>query len=151
MRLVPAVLAALTLSIAGLSLAADAPAPSPVGRWKTISDKTGKANSIVRIWEENGKLKGVVESVIVQPGEDPAPKCDKCKGELKDKPVVGMVILWDLAQDGNEWSGGRILDPDEGETYKCYIEPIENGAKLKVRGYIGFALLGRTQIWYRAD
>jgi uncharacterized protein (DUF2147 family) len=133
--------------------AAIAPAAelSPVGRWKTIDDNTGKPKSIVRIWEEGGKLFGKVESLILQPGEDPAPKCTKCEGERKDKPVIGMVILWDLTKDGSEWSGGKILDPDNGKTYRCYVEPVEGGAKLKVRGYIGFALLGRTQYWLRAE
>ena len=124
---------------------------TPIGRWKTIDDNTGKAKSIVLIWEENGKLAGKVESIIVEPGEDPNPTCTKCEGAKKDQPVIGMEILWGLSKNGSEWSGGQILDPDNGKTYKCYIEPVEGGAKLKVRGYIGFALLGRTQYWLHAQ
>jgi uncharacterized protein (DUF2147 family) len=124
--------------------------PTPVGRWTTIDDKTGKPSSVVQIWDEGGKLKGKVESLVVQPGEDPDPKCTKCEGELKGKPITGMVILWDLARDGKRWTGGRILDPDEGSVYRCRVELVDGGAKLDVRGYLGISLLGRTQTWIRA-
>jgi len=134
------------VALAARPVAADS---APVGRWSTIDDNTGKPTSVVRIVEKDGKLVGTVESLVLAPNEDPNPLCTKCEGERKDKPIIGMTILWDLARDGNEWSGGRILDPDNGETYRCYLEVAEGGAKLKVRGYIGFALLGRTQIWQR--
>ena len=125
--------------------------PTPVGRWTTIDDKTGKPSSVVRIWEEDGKLKGAVESVVVAPGEDPNPKCTKCEGALKGQPIVGMTILWGLTRDGKRWSGGQILDPDEGSTYSCRVEPVDGGARLEVRGYVGISLFGRTQTWIRAQ
>ena len=59
-----------------------------------------------------------------------------------------MIILKGLKKDGDEWSGGKILDPENGSIYKCYIELIEKN-KLKIRGYIGFSLLGRTEYWFR--
>lgn len=124
---------------------------TPVGRWTTVDDSTHKPKSVVLVWEEDGKLLGKIESLILEPGEDPAPKCDKCEGERKDQPIIGMVILWGLTRDGKEWSGGKILDPDNGKTYRCLVEPVEGGAKLKVRGYIGISLLGRTQVWVKAD
>jgi uncharacterized protein (DUF2147 family) len=74
--------------------------------------------------------------------------CDKCNGELKNQPILGMKILTGLEKDGNEWSGGKILDPKNGKEYKCYIE-LKNNNKLKIRGYIGFAAFGRTAYWYR--
>lgn len=144
-------IAALALAAA---LAAGAPAraeeAAPVGRWTTIDDATGKPTSVVRIWEEDGKLRGEVESVVVKPGEDPAPRCTKCEGARKDQPIVGMVILWDLVRDGGQWKGGQILDPDNGSTYRCTLEPADGGEKLKVRGYIGISLFGRTQVWVKA-
>ncbi len=144
------VLLAVLLGVAADRPAASGDEPTPVGRGTTIDDKTGKPSSVVQIWEEDGKLKGKVESVVVNPGEDPAPKCTKCDGELKDKPIVGMVILWGLAQDGKRWTGGRILDPDEGSVYRCRVEPVAGGERLEVRGYLGISLLGRTQTWIRA-
>jgi uncharacterized protein (DUF2147 family) len=67
---------------------------------------------------------------------------------LKDKPITGMIIVSGLTKDGDEWSGGTIMDPNKGKTYDCYIT-MESKDKLKVRGYMGVALLGRTQYWYR--
>jgi len=46
------------------------------------------------------------------------------------------------------WSGGTIYKPDEGSTYKCKVELL-NKDVLKVRGYIGFSLLGKSQKWNR--
>lgn len=130
--------------VAGLALAA-----TPVGVWKTIDDETGKERSIVRITEMNGELQGVVEQIFDQPGDDPKHLCDKCKGDRKDKPIVGMTILWGLKHKGNEWSGGEILDPKKGKIYRCKLTPSEDGQQLNVRGFIGVSLIGRTQTWHR--
>ncbi len=147
----PARLAGWALLAAALAAGpARAEDPTPVGRWTTVDDDSGKPKSVVRIWEEGGKLQGKIESLVLEPGDDPNPKCTKCEGERKDQPIVGMVILWGLSRDGQKWSGGHILDPDNGSTYRCFLEPAEGGAKLKVRGYIGLALLGRTQVWLQA-
>jgi uncharacterized protein (DUF2147 family) len=140
---------ALAGSPAGLAVASE---PTPLGKWKTIDDKTGEPSSVVRIYEEGGKLLGKIESIIVKPGEDPNPKCDKCDGERKGKPVVGLVFLWDLVKEkGGKWGSGRILDPENGSIYRCTVEPLEGGAKLKVRGYLGISLFGRSQEWYRME
>jgi uncharacterized protein (DUF2147 family) len=134
-----------------LPLALAAQGTSPVGRWETIDDETGERKSIVAIWEENGRLFGRIESLFRQPDEDPNPLCDQCSGERKDQPIIGMTILWDLRKSGDEYSGGHILDPNNGRTYRCRIAVEDDGAKLKVRGFIGLSLLGRTQYWYRVE
>ncbi len=136
---------ALTL-VSGL---AAAQRTTPVGKWKTIDDSSKKAKAIVEIWEHKGKLYGKITKLFRGPNEDQNPKCDKCKGDKKDKPVIGMVILEGLSLKGDEWSGGSILDPDNGKTYKCYIKLEKD--KLKVRGFIGFSALGRTQYWLPAN
>lgn len=118
---------------------------SPVGLWKTIDDETGEAKSHVRIIEKNGKLYGTVEKLLLKPQDT---RCTACEGDKKDQLVVGMEILTDLEQDGKYWEDGEILDPNNGSVYSCYLE-MESTDKLKVRGYIGFSLLGRTQYWYR--
>ena len=123
------------------------PADSPVGLWKTVDDSTGKVKSVVRIWEERGKLYGKVQN-LVDP-VDPNPTCRDCTGDRKGKPVIGLQILWDLQKDHDGWSGGTILDPESGKTYKCLVSLEDGGMKLKVRGFIGLSLLGRTQYWLR--
>ncbi len=124
---------------------------SPVGRWKTISDKTGKVTSIVTITQEKGTLVGTVSELFRKPEQDQNPLCTKCPGDQKDQPIIGLKILTGLREDGDEWNGGEILDPDNGKSYSCFIKVIENGTKLNVRGYIGFSLFGRTQTWERAE
>ena len=124
---------------------------SPVGQWMTLDDATGKATSVVSIWEENDKLYGRIEKLIDTDPKDLDPRCDRCEGELKSKPLIGLRILWDLKKDDDGWSGGRILDPDSGKVYKCTIAMEHDGRKLKVRGFIGFSLLGRTQYWLRQE
>ncbi|MEM7185524.1 MAG: DUF2147 domain-containing protein [Bacteroidota bacterium] len=118
------------------------------GTWKTIDDSTGEARSIVEIYEEDGKVYGKIIELINP--KEPNPLCDKCSGEDKDQPVIGLTFIKGLKKDGDEYNGGKILDPENGKLYKCYIT-LEDENKLKVRGYIGFSLLGRTQYWYRAD
>jgi uncharacterized protein (DUF2147 family) len=44
-----------------------------------------------------------------------------------------------------------VLDPDNGKIYKCSVSVENGGKKLRVRGFIGFSVLGRTQYWIRVD
>lgn len=121
-------------------------AQSVFGKWKTIDDKTGKEKSIVKIYQQEGKAYAKILELL-----DPKNKgklCNKCKGDKKNKPIEGMIIINGLTKDGDEWSDAKILDPKTGKLYKCYIT-LESENKLKVRGYVGFSLLGRTQYWYR--
>ena len=142
-------LSLLLCSASILAYAADT--SSPVGVWRTIDDKTGKEKSLVRITEVNGEFRGTIEKLFREPQEDPNPNCDKCTGDKKNKPVIGMIIMTGLKHDGDMYSGGEILDPANGKTYKCKIWLEEKGKKLHVRGFIGMALLGRTQVWVREE
>jgi uncharacterized protein (DUF2147 family) len=116
------------------------------GKWKTIDDQTGEAKSIIEIYEQGGKIYGKVIDIL-----NPARKkglCQNCSGEDKNKPILGLVVLKGLSKDGDEYEGGKILDPQTGKVYKCLVA-LEGKDKLKVRGYIGFSLIGRTQYWTR--
>ncbi len=124
---------------------------TPVGRWNTIDDSTGDARSVVFIWQERGVLFGRIEKVLDANPKGPEPRCVRCEGELKDRPLVGLRILWDLRQDGGQWSGGRILDPGSGKTYRCSAALEGGGTKLRVRGFLGVSLFGRTQYWLRSN
>jgi uncharacterized protein (DUF2147 family) len=124
---------------------------TPVGKWKTVDDRTGKVRSLVAIWEEDGKLYGKIERLMDPDLKHTNPPCIACVGALKDKPVIGLRILWDLKKDGDKWSGGRVLDPENGKSYRCIIAMQESGKILKVRGFIGFSIFGRTQYWLRDE
>ncbi len=118
------------------------------GKWKTIDDETGEAKSIVEIYKENGKVYGKVVEIFDAKKRNL--KCVKCTGSDKNKPIMGLVIIKGLEKDGDEYNGGTITDPNNGKVYKSYIE-LEGPNTLKVRGYIGFSLLGRTQTWKRVN
>ena len=139
-------LAPLALLIALTGSAAGADNTSPVGMWKTISDETGKPSGIVEISEKNGEYSGRIVKLLEK---DPDSVCSKCTDARKDQPLIGMVFLSGLHADGGEFTGGEILDPAKGSIYRARMKLVENGSKLEVRGFIGFALLGRTQTWIR--
>jgi uncharacterized protein (DUF2147 family) len=131
------------------SLAARAagPAPTPAGLWQTMNER-GEREGLVRIVELDGELRGTVIQVYAPPAPSANPLCEQCPGERKNQPVVGMQILRGARWDGSRYSGGEILDPDNGKTYRCYLRLREDG-RLEVRGFIGISLLGRTQVWAR--
>ncbi|WP_233842351.1 DUF2147 domain-containing protein [Dyella sp. 2HG41-7] len=121
---------------------------TPVGTWRQIDDETGKPKSIIQITDDNGKLQGKVVQVLMS-DDGPHPICKKCDGARKDQPIEGMVIMWGVSKDDNVWDGGKILDPKNGKVYSVKLTLADGGQKLDVHGYIGFSLLGRSQVWQR--
>lgn len=133
------------------TLTASANDATPVGLWKNVDDASGKPRALIRITESNGVLLGKIEKVFPAANEDPAPKCDKCEGQNKNAPIIGLVILSGLTKQGEEYAGGQVLDPDNGKVYHCKASLSDNGRKLNVRGYIGVPMLGRSQTWLRQE
>lgn len=119
---------------------------SILGKWKSIDEKTNKAESIIEIYKENGKFYGKIVQILDSTKKDAI--CENCKGKNKNKPIIGLVIIDGLKKDGNEWSGGKVLDPKNGKKYKCFIT-LKDQNTMKLRGYIGFSIFGRTAYWYR--
>jgi uncharacterized protein (DUF2147 family) len=120
---------------------------TPVGRWQSIDDATNKpkAEIVIRAGAD-GALVGVVDKALVPSKE---PNCTLCTDERKDKPKLGMEIIRGakMAEGGEVWEGGNILDPDNGKTYTLRMKPLDGGARLQIRGYIG--PFYRTQVWIR--
>jgi uncharacterized protein (DUF2147 family) len=123
-------------------------AESPVGKWQTIDDESGKPKSNIEIYYVENILHGKILELL-----DPSSNsiCEKCKGDKANKPLVGMVILWGVtrAENNKSWGGGEILDPKKGKTYSVKLSLQDNGNELKVRGFVGTPFLGRTQVWRR--
>ena len=127
---------------------------SLVGTWKQVEDQgadKGKVGSYIDIFEKNGSYFGKITKLLISPADK---VCDKCPGDLKNKPLIGMVIMQNMKKTGKvdkergmEYSGGTILDPDSGETYKCKIWVKDD--VLTVRAFIGISLLGRSGQWFR--
>lgn len=136
---------ALVLAVVG---AITAMANSPVGQWHSIDDSTGELKSMVVITEQQGVIRGRVEKILRKDADLNA-KCEKCSDDRKNLPIVGIEIIRGAkkAQGKNVWEGGEILDPENGRIYGLKLTPIENGAKLEVRG--SFGPFGRTQTWVR--
>lgn len=123
-------------------------AQSPVGRWVTFDDRTGKKRAVVMLEVSEGIMSGTIERVFKQPGDTGL--CSRCSGKFKRKPVVGLRFLWGLQDKGQGvWSSGEILDPKTGKIYNARLT--QKGDKLYVRGYVGLSILGKTQIWRRFD
>jgi uncharacterized protein (DUF2147 family) len=123
---------------------------SPVGLWKTIDDDGKTEKSLVRIADNGGVLSGTIEKIF-EAGKQDA-KCDLCSDDRKNKPVVGLQIIRGVKQDADDkalWTGGEVLDPTNGKTYRTRLKPVDGGKKLEMRGYIGFFY--RTQTWIRVE
>ncbi len=118
------------------------------GKWHSTNDETGKVDSVIEMYEKEGKAYAKIIE-ITDPERQKA-VCDKCTGANKNKSILGLEILSGLEKDDDEWSGGEILDPRNGKVYNCYIKLMKSN-KLKIRGYIGVALFGKTKYWKRAE
>jgi uncharacterized protein (DUF2147 family) len=63
----------------------------------------------------------------------------------------GKTIVWGLAGRGpNEWTGGSILDPDDGTTYQLSAR-LQTDDTLDARIFKGVPLLGKTEVLRRID
>ena len=117
------------------------------GKWYSTNDDTGEVDSDVEMYKKDGKAYAKIIEIMDEKRQNAV--CDKCEGENKNKPILGLEILTGLEEKGDEWSGGKILDPRNGKEYNCFIKLI-NPNKLKLRGYIGVSLFGKTKYWKRA-
>jgi uncharacterized protein (DUF2147 family) len=119
---------------------------SIIGKWKTIDDETGKETSVIEVFQKDKKIYGKIVEIIDSEKRDKL--CNLCPNPDKNKPILGLTIIKGLEKEGDEYNDGQILDPKSGKLYNCYIK-LDGKDKLKVRGFIGLSLFGRTQYWYR--
>ena len=122
-------------------------AQSITGKWTTVDDTTGEHKSTVEIYKEDGKLFGKIVHITREDRRNDV--CDQCKGNDKNKPLIGLIIIKNLVlKASGRCEGGTIMDPENGKTYKAklWLDP-DNPDLLHVRGYIAFFY--RTQYWIR--
>ena len=128
-------------------LAQDFKADDLLGTWLN-EDKDGH----VKIYKEKGKYYGKLIWLKNPIDEETGKaKLDKHNDDedLQKRPLQDLVLLTDFVYDEDgEWEDGEIYDPKSGNTYSCYIK-MESMDKIKVRGYIGISLIGRTTYWTR--
>ena len=139
--------ATAALATLGIGLAcapAFAGADDIVGTWLT-----GDGDGWVDITLQGAEISGVIAGT---PNDDPErSKVDDKNPDpaLQQRELLGLELFSGFHFDGEDrWVDGRIYDPNSGKTYKCVIT-IVDADTLKVRGFIGIVLLGRTEIWQR--
>ena len=124
---------------------------SPVGSWKIMDPKTHEPRTIIQIREQGDNLVGKIQKIFFQNGESSNDLCQRCKGEMRNQPVLGLDFMWGFKKHGATWKNGRILDPSTGKIYKSRLQVVDGGKALKVRGYIALPIFGRNQIWQRVE
>ena len=128
-------------------LAAESPQPDIAGRWITFDGSHRRA--IVEISRESRHATGRIVEFFPRPGEDPDPACDECPPPSRGRKIRGLQILSLDADDHGGWHG-TVVDPEEGREYRCTVS-LEGASQLRLRGYVGLPLFGRTEAWRRAD
>ena len=138
----------LAAALASVAFSASAQnAASPIGKWKTLDDKTGKAMTITEVYEaKNGTLAAKITENLGLPAT-----CADCSGQYKGKPMVGIVTLWNLkAQKDDTWGEGNGYKPSEDRSFKAKsVKLVDGGKKLEVKGCVAF--ICRTATWVRAN
>ena len=146
----------LTLAVlVSLSAAAwAAPAggePTAIGLWEQVDEKSGKAESWFSIAEKDGVYTGTIVKMFPKPGDPPPEswRCTKCEGAEQNAPVLGLSLIKAMKRNGLSYENGTIMDPRDGTVYRALMNLSPDGKKLEVRGYLGYALFGRSQTWNR--
>ncbi len=142
------ILAATLATITSFTLAASAQElASPIGKWKTLDDETGKAMTVTEVYEaKNGTLAAKIIENLGLPAT-----CDTCSGANKGKPFVGIVTVWNMkAAKNGSWGGGNGYKPSEDTHFKAKsMKLVDGGNKLEVTGCK--AIFCRTATWVRAN
>ncbi len=94
---------------------------------------------------------GGCRSLYLDPGDDPNPVCNNCPGDKLNQPLLGLVFIEGMKQDGLDYEGGTILDPESGNVYRAKMSLSPDGTELTVRGYLGWSIFGKSQTWTRAE
>ncbi len=124
---------------------------SPVGLWQTLDDATQSPRSVVKIWQQDGKLHGKIVKIYFREGENKKDVCRLCVGKLHNQPMIGLNFMWGFIGANLYWQDGRIVDPKTGKTYQSKLTLSDDGNRLYVRGFIGLPVFGRSQVWQRVS
>jgi uncharacterized protein (DUF2147 family) len=122
---------------------------SPIGVWRTFDDGSKTPSAEIEIYLSGDKFAGKVVWLLPSDEQSRGAVCRKCSDDRKDKPLIGLEIMRDIPKAGINfiWEGGKVLDPESGKNYKLRLELVDEGKRLRVRGYLGPFYL--TETWER--
>ncbi|WP_173911461.1 DUF2147 domain-containing protein [Acinetobacter sp. Marseille-Q1618] len=123
------------------------------GVWQQIDDQSGEAKAQIALKKDNrGGYTGTIIKITPRPGYTPKELCVNCPAPYTNKPVLGLNIITGLKHvKDKDYDQGKILDPLTGKVYSLKAKLNQNGKILRLRGYLGTAVLGRSQTWLRVE
>lgn len=123
------------------------------GIWQQIDDQSGEAKAQIAFKKDSsGAYTGTIIKITPRPGYTPKELCVNCPAPYTNKPVLGLNLITGLKHiQDKDYDQGKIIDPLTGKIYRLKAKLNQTGKMLRLRGYLGTSVLGRSQTWVRVE